>query len=107
MAWILLLSASAVEIAMALLLKASDGWARIWPGLMGLVAGGASIYLLTHALKTLPMGTAYAVWTGIGSVGVALVGIVALGESAAPARLFFIGLVVAGMVGLRLIDTHA
>src|ERR1700712_861197 len=80
MAWIYLLSASLVEIVMALLLKASDGWTRLLPGLLGLAAGGASVFLLTHALKTLPVGTAYAIWTGIGSVGVALIGILALGE---------------------------
>lgn len=105
MAWIYLLSASLVEIVMALLLKASDCWTRLLPGLLGLAAGGASVYLLTHALKTLPVGTAYAIWTGIGSVGVALIGIVALDESAAPARLLCITLVVAGMVGLRLVES--
>ena len=105
MAWIYLLSASLVEIVMALLLKASEGWARLLPGLLGLAAGGASVFLLTHALRTLPVGTAYAIWTGIGSVGVALIGIVALGESAAPVRLLCIALVVAGMVGLRLVES--
>lgn len=105
MAWFYLLSASLVEIVMALLLKASEGWTRLLPGLLGLAAGGASVFLLTHALKTLPVGTAYAIWTGIGSVGVALVGILALGESAAPTRLFCIALVVVGMVGLRLVES--
>ena len=105
MAWIYLLSASLVEIVMALLLKASEGWTRLLPGLLGLAAGGARVFLLTHALKTLPVGTAYAIWTGIGSVGVALIGIVALGESAAPARLVCIALVVVGMVGLRLVES--
>jgi len=105
MAWIYLLSASLVEIVMALLLKASEGWTRLLPGLLGLAAGGASVFLLTHALKTLPVGTAYAIWTGIGSVGVALIGILVQGESAAPARLVCIALVVAGMVGLRLVES--
>jgi quaternary ammonium compound-resistance protein SugE len=68
------------------------------------LAGLASIFLLTHALRTLPAATAYAVWTGIGAVGVALLGIVLFGESAAPQRLLCIALIVAGIVGLRLLE---
>jgi quaternary ammonium compound-resistance protein SugE len=68
------------------------------------LAGLARIFLLTHALRTLPAATAYAVWTGIGAVGVALLGIVLFGESAAPQRLLCIALIVAGIVGLRLLE---
>jgi quaternary ammonium compound-resistance protein SugE len=104
MAWTYLFVAGLVEIAMVLLLRAAQGWTRFWPGAFGLVAGAISVFLLTHALKTLPVGTAYAVWTGIGSVGVTVIGIAAFNEGAAPARLLCIALVVAGMVGLRLLE---
>jgi quaternary ammonium compound-resistance protein SugE len=104
MAWLYLLAASIVEIAMALFLKSSEGWTRLWPSVLGVAAAGASIFFLTHAVKTLPVGTAYAIWTGIGSVGVTLIGILWMGESASPLRLTCVALVVAGMVGLRLLD---
>jgi quaternary ammonium compound-resistance protein SugE len=104
MAWITLLAASLVEIAMALLLKSSAGWTRFWPSAGGIVAAAASVFFLTHAVKTLPVGTAYAIWTGIGSVGVVTIGIVWLGESASPLRLACIAAIVAGMVGLRLME---
>jgi quaternary ammonium compound-resistance protein SugE len=95
MAWFYLLAASIVEIAMALLLKSSQGWTRLWPSVLGVAAAGASIFFLTHAVKTLPVGTAYAIWTGIGSVGVTLIGILWMGESASPLRLLCVVLVVA------------
>jgi quaternary ammonium compound-resistance protein SugE len=104
MAWITLFSAGIVEIAMALLLKFSDGWTRFWPSVLGIAAALASIFLLTHAIKGLPVGTAYAVWTGIGSVGVTAIGILFFNDSASPFRLVCIGLIVFGMVGLRLIE---
>lgn len=104
MAWLYLLAASIVEIAMALFLKSSEGWTRLWPSVLGVASAGASIFFLTHAVKTLPVGTAYAIWTGIGSVGVTLIGIVWMGESASMLRLTCVALVVAGMVGLRLLD---
>lgn len=104
MAWFYLLAASIVEIAMALFLKSSEGWTRLWPSVLGVASAGASIFFLTHAVKTLPVGTAYAIWTGIGSVGVTLIGILWMGESASPLRLTCVALVVAGMVGLRLLD---
>lgn len=104
MAWLYLLTASIVEIAMALLLKSSEGWTRLWPSVLGVAAAGASIFFLTHAVKTLPVGTAYAIWTGIGSVGVTLIGIVWMGESASLMRVTCVALVVTGMVGLRLLD---
>jgi quaternary ammonium compound-resistance protein SugE len=104
MAWLLLFAAGAVEVLMALALKYAEGWTRPVPGALGVLAGLASIFLLTHALRTLPAATAYAVWTGIGAVGVALLGIVLFGESAAPQRLLCIALIVAGIVGLRLLE---
>ena len=104
MAWLILLLAGAVEIVMALSLKAADGWSRPLPGTVGIVAALASIFLLTHAMKALPAGTAYAVWTGIGAVGVTLMGMVVHGDSASPVRLLCVGLVVAGVIGLRLVE---
>lgn len=104
MAWVLLLAAGIVEIVMAVSLKYSEGWTRLGPSALGVGAAIASFYLLTHALRNLPVGTAYAVWTGIGAVGVALIGIAILGESASLIRLAFIGLILAGMIGLKLVE---
>lgn len=87
---------------MAAALKAADGW--IGPSIAGIACALLSIFLLTHALKLLPSGTAYAVWTGIGAVGVAVLGIAVHGESVSLARLFFIGLVAVGVIGLRVVE---
>jgi len=105
MAWWLLLAAGAVEIVMAAALKAADGWTRLVPSRIGIASALASIFLLTHAIRHLPTGTAYAVWTGIGAVGVALYGIAANGDSLSPTRLLCIGLVIAGVAGLRLMES--
>ena len=104
-AWWLLTAAGLVEIVMALALKASDGLSKPVPGAIGLAAAAASLVLLTMAMRQLPAGTAYAVWTGIGGVGVALSGIVLFGDNATPVRLLCIGMIVAGIVGLRLLET--
>lgn len=103
MGWLFLFAAGLTEIVMATALKFAEGWTRPGASVLALVAAGASIYLLTKALQHLPLGSAYAIWTGIGAVGVALVGVLWLGESLAPARLACIALVVAGTVGLRLV----
>jgi quaternary ammonium compound-resistance protein SugE len=105
MAWWILFAAGIVEIVMAAALKAADGWTKPVPSIVGIAAALASIFLLTHAIKQLPAGTAYAVWTGIGAVGVAIYGIAVNGDSLAPARLLCIGLVVAGVIGLRLVES--
>jgi len=104
MAWMLLFAAGVVEVVMALALKYSEGWTRPVPGALGVLAGLASMGLLTLALRSLPAATAYAIWTGIGAVGVALLGIWLFGESAAPTRLACIALIVAGIIGLRLLE---
>lgn len=104
MAWLLLVSAGLVEIVMAAALKASNGWSRPLPGVIGLLAAGLSIALLTQAIKSLPTGTAYAVWTGIGAVGVALLGVLVHGDSASPARLGCMALIVMGIAGLRWLE---
>ncbi len=102
MAWPLLLAAGLLEIVWALLLKQSDGLSKLWPSVGFLVAGVGSIVGLALALKDLPVGTAYAVWTGIGAVGTAVFGMLLLDESTAPGRLLSIGLVVFGVAGLRI-----
>ena len=103
MAWILLFVAGLLEVGWAIGLKYTDGFTRLWPTVGTVTSMVASIVLLGLALKTLPVGTAYAIWTGIGSIGTAILGIVLLGESAAAARLACIGLIVAGIVGLKLV----
>lgn len=105
MAWAALFVAGLMEVVWAIGLKFTEGWTRLWPSVGTLVAMAASFFLLAHAMRSLPVGTAYAVWVGIGAVGVAVLGILLFGESLAPARLVCIGLIVAGVVGLRL--THA
>ena len=102
MPWIYLLLAGIFEIGFAIGLKYTDGFTRLWPSVGTLVAAGISLWLLTQALRTIPVGTAYAIWTGIGAVGVATLGVVLFSESASPARLGCIALIVAGVVGLKL-----
>jgi quaternary ammonium compound-resistance protein SugE len=107
MAWLVLIAAGLVEIAMAMALKYAVGWTRVWPSVLGITFALASIFLLTHAVKSLPVTTAYAVWTGIGAVGVSVVGIILFNESAHPLRLACIGMVFAGIVGLHLLEGRA
>jgi quaternary ammonium compound-resistance protein SugE len=102
MTWILLFVAGIFEVGFALGLKYSEGFSRLWPTLGMLSAGALSFYLLSTAMKSLPAGTAYAVWTGIGAAGTATVGILLLGESANALRVLSLVLIVAGVVGLRL-----
>jgi quaternary ammonium compound-resistance protein SugE len=101
MAWLLIGTAALLEVVWAVALKESDGLTRLGPALLGAAAAVASLVLLTAALRSLPVGTAYAVWTGLGALGVALVGIVALGEATSMARLACLALIVTGVVGLR------
>lgn len=102
MAWLILVLAGLFEVGWAIGLKYTEGFTRLWPTLGTATAMVVSVLLLGVALKSLPVGTGYAVWTGIGTVGTALLGIVLLGESAAAMRLVCIGLIVAGIVGLKL-----
>ncbi len=106
MAWVLVVVAGVLETGFALALKASDGFSRVVPTLLFAGFAAASLTLLSLALRTLPVGTAYAVWTGIGAAGTALAGIVFLGESAEAGRLVSIVLIVAGVVGLRLVGAE-
>ena len=102
MAWAYLALAGLFEISWAIGLKYTDGFTRIVPSVLTLVSMVVSVLLLGLALKTLPVGTGYAVWTGIGTVGTALLGIYLLGEPATAVRLACIGLIVAGILGLKL-----
>ena len=101
-AWSLLLAAAVIDIAMAVALKHAEGWTRLWPSLAGLAFANGAIVLLTMALRQLPVGTAFAVFTGIGAAGAALVGILVYGESATPLRLFLIAAIIASIAGLKL-----
>ena len=104
MAWLYLLIAGLFEVGWAIGLKYTQGFTRLVPTLFTAVSMVVSLGLLGLALKSLPVGTAYAVWTGIGTIGTAILGIVLLGESAAVLRLACIGLIVAGIVGLKLVS---
>lgn len=103
MAWFILLLAGLLEIGWAVGLKYTDGFTRPLPTALTLLSMVASVGLLGLALRALPLGTAYAVWTGIGTVGTALLGIVLFGDPATAARLLCIGLIVAGILGLKLL----
>jgi quaternary ammonium compound-resistance protein SugE len=102
MPWVILLIASLFEILWAIGLKSTEGFTRLWPTLGTIAALAVSVGLLGIAAKSLPIGTAYAVWTGIGAVGTALIGIIVFDEPRTAARLVCIVLIVAGIVGLKL-----
>lgn len=106
MAWIYLTIAGIFEVVWAIGLKYTEGFTRLWPSLLTVVAMVISFGLLAHALKSLPIGTAYAVWTGIGAVGTALVGMLVLGEPRETARIVCILLIVVGIAGLKLTSSH-
>lgn len=103
MAWIALALAGLFEIGWAVGLKHTEGFTRLWPSVWTLAAMTASIVLLGVALKTLPLGTAYAVWTGIGTVGTVVLGMLLFGEPAGAARLLCIAAIVGGIAGLKLL----
>lgn len=102
MAWIALAVAGLFEIVWATAMKQSHGFTRLWPSLVTFAAMLASFALLAWAMRTLPLGTAYTVWTGIGAVGAFIIGITLLGESASPARLLAAALIVGGLVLMKL-----
>ena len=104
MAWVYLVCAGLLEVVFALGLKYSQGFTRPWPTAAFLVGAVGSFYLLTRALQTLPVGTAYAVWTGIGAAGTALIGIWVFGEPRDALRLVSLALIIAGVIGLRLAE---
>src|SRR4051812_18623631 len=101
MAWVLVFIAGGIEVAFAIALKGSHGFTRFWPSIAAMALGGSSFLLLTFALKSLPVGTAYAVWTGLGAAGTVALGIVFLHEPTNAGRIVAIGLVIVGVIGLR------
>ena len=102
MAWVLLVIAGLLEIGWAIGLKYTDGFTRPWPSILTLVAMVGSVVLLGVAMKSLPVGTSYAVWVGVGAVGTAILGIALFGEPANAGRLASLGLILAGIIGLKL-----
>lgn len=106
MAWLVLVVAGLVEVAWAVGLKYTAGFTRLVPSVLTIGGGLLSFFLLAQAARTLPIGTAYAVWTGIGAVGTAVLGMILFDEPRDLARLACIGLVVAGIVGLRLVSAR-
>ena len=103
MAWAMLFVAGLMEVGWAIGLKYTEGFSRLLPSILTLACMAGSIILLGVAVKTLPIGTAYAVWTGIGAVGTAILGIILFGDPATALRITCIGLIVAGIVGLKLV----
>ena len=104
MAWILLSLAGILEIGFAFGMKWSEGFTRLVPALFTATTGLSSVFLLSYSLRTLPVGTAYAVWTGIGAAGTAILGIAVLGDSIALLRLLCIALILSGVIGLKLVS---
>ena len=103
-AWLLLLAAGLFEVIWAVGLKYTEGFSRLLPSVITIAAMIDSVWLLALALKSIPVGTGYAVWTGIGAVGTAILGIVLFSEPATAARLACIGLIVAGILGLKMVS---
>jgi quaternary ammonium compound-resistance protein SugE len=102
MSWLILLLAGLLEIVWAVGLKYTAGFTKLWPSVGTLAAMAGSLFLLAQAIKTIPLGTAYAIWTGIGAVGVAIVGMATFGEPRTAIRIACILVIVAGIVGLKL-----
>jgi quaternary ammonium compound-resistance protein SugE len=103
MAWVSLFIAGLFEIGWAIGLKYTDGFSKLWPSLGTAAAMILSILFLEYSLRTLPVGTAYAIWVGIGAVGTAILGMILLGESREPLRLACLALIVAGVIGLKFV----
>jgi quaternary ammonium compound-resistance protein SugE len=102
MAWIILVLAGLFEVGWAIGLKYTEGFTRLWPTVWTVLAMAMSLWLLGIAMKTLPVGTAYSVWEGVGAVGTVILGIVLLGEPANAGRLISVALIIAGIIGLKL-----
>jgi len=105
MNWLILIIAGLFEVAWAIGMKYSNGFTKLYPSIFVMVTMSISIYLLSITLKTLPVGSAYAVWTGVGAVGTAILGIILFNESKELMRLMFIGLIVIGIIGLRFVSS--
>lgn len=107
MAWVVLFIAGLFEVGWAVAFKYTHGFTRLWPTVVAAVSVVISLGLLGVALRTLPLGTAYTVWTGIGAIGTVVLGIVLFGERASPMRLACVALILAGIIGLRLTSAEA
>lgn len=103
MSWVYLIVAGVMEVGFAIGLKYAQGFTRLWPSVGTVAAAAVSLYCLSAALRTVPIGTGYAVWTGIGTVGTAILGIALFGEPRTVGRLVCIGLILAGVAGLKLV----
>jgi quaternary ammonium compound-resistance protein SugE len=106
MAWVLIVVAGLLEVAWSIGMKYTDGFTRLWPSLFTGAGIVASMLLLSRAAKSLPIGTAYGVWVGIGAAGAAVVGMLALGEPTTAARIFFVSLLLVAVVGLKATSGH-
>lgn len=106
MAWLYLLVAGVFEIVWVISLKYAEGFTRLWPSVLTVATGVTSIVLLAQAVKTLPIGTAYAVWTSVGTVGAALLGMLLFGEPRDWPRLLCLALIIIGVVGLKWLSPH-
>lgn len=104
MSWVYLIMAGLFEVGFAVALKQSEGLSKLWPSLMFVFLGACSFFLLTRAMASIPLGTAYAIWTGIGAVGTVLVGILWFGDPAGGLRLLFLALLLCSLVGLKLVS---
>ncbi|MGH7833454.1 MAG: quaternary ammonium compound efflux SMR transporter SugE [Candidatus Binatia bacterium] len=102
MAWIILVFAGLFEVGWAIGLKYTEGFSRLWPTVWTVIAMIISLWLLGIAMKSLPVGTAYSVWVGVGAAGTVILGIALLGEPANPVRLISVALIIAGIIGLKL-----
>ncbi|MEU0986678.1 multidrug efflux SMR transporter [Streptomyces sp. NPDC005953] len=106
MAWVLLIIAGVLEVGWSIGMKFTDGFTKLWPSVFTGAGIVASMFLLAQAAKTLPIGTAYGVWVGIGAAGAAIVGMVALNEPVTAARIFFVSLLLVAVVGLKVTSGH-
>lgn len=102
MAWVYLFLAGVLEIVWAIGLKYTEGFTRLWPSVVTIVVAWLSFYLLALAVQTIPVGTGYAIWTGIGAAGVAILGMILFGEPATIVRFVFLAFIIVGIVGLKL-----
>ncbi|MFF5344237.1 DMT family transporter [Streptomyces althioticus] len=106
MAWVLLVVAGLLEVGWSIGMKYTDGFTRLWPSVLTGAGIVTSMLLLSYAARTLPIGTAYGVWVGIGAAGAAVLGMVVLGEPVTAARIFFISLLLVAVVGLKATSGH-
>jgi len=107
MAWVYLIVAGLFECGWAIGIKYTDGFTKVWPSVLTVSAMAISIWLLSMAMKTIPIGTAYAIWTGIGAVGVTILGMFLFNESKEVLRIFCLLLIVSGIIGLKLVSSPA